>query len=234
VVVVITATAARLPVHARLALPALVGAWPRSRATGATRRAAILGASAVVLRARGGGAWRCTHGVVVGSGTTTALCPSRRPAIGATALLVTTRAAAALGAPTTARRRFGTSSTLGATLPAPCRRAALVLVVAVAGGIDVVVNNAGYAILGPFEAASSEQVRQQFETNVIGLMEVTKAVLPHFREKRSGIIINISSVGGKMAFPLYSLYNSTKWCVEGFSEGLQFELEQFNVRVEDY
>jgi len=102
------------------------------------------------------------------------------------------------------------------------------------GGIDVVVNNAGYAILGPFEAASSEQVRQQFETNVIGLMEVTKAVLPHFREKRSGIIINISSVGGKMAFPLYSLYNSTKWCVECFSEGLQFELEQFNVRVEDY
>jgi len=99
------------------------------------------------------------------------------------------------------------------------------------GGIDVVVNNAGYAILGPFEAASSEQVRQQFETNVIGLMEVTKAVLPHFREKRSGIIINISSVGGKMAFPLYSLYNSTKWCVEGFSEGLQFELEQLNVRV---
>lgn len=99
------------------------------------------------------------------------------------------------------------------------------------GGIDVVVNNAGYGLVGPFEASTGEQVRRQFETNVFGLMNVVRAVLPHMRERRAGVIINVASMGGRITFPLYSLYNGTKWGVEGFSEGLQFELEQFGIRV---
>ncbi|GAP96188.1 SDR family oxidoreductase [Leptolyngbya sp. NIES-2104] len=98
-------------------------------------------------------------------------------------------------------------------------------------GIDVLVNNAGYALVGAFENCSSEQIRKQFDTNVFGLMEVTKALLPHFRERRSGVIINIASIGGRISFPTYTVYNSTKWAVEGFSEGLQYELEPFNIRV---
>ncbi|MCW5959090.1 MAG: SDR family oxidoreductase [Pyrinomonadaceae bacterium] len=99
------------------------------------------------------------------------------------------------------------------------------------GKIDILVNNAGYSLVGPFEAASDEQVRKQFDTNVFGLMNVCREVIPHFRARKSGIIVNIASVGGRVAFPLYSLYHSTKWAVEGFSESLQFELEKFNIRV---
>lgn len=99
------------------------------------------------------------------------------------------------------------------------------------GGIDVVVNNAGYGLVGPFEASTPEQIRRQFETNVFGLMNVVRAVLPHMRERRAGVIINVASMGGRITFPLYSLYHGTKWAVEGFSEGLQFELEQFGIRV---
>ena len=99
------------------------------------------------------------------------------------------------------------------------------------GSIEVLVNNAGYALMGAFENCSTEQIRKQFDTNVFGLMEVTRSILPHFRERRSGVIINVASIGGKMAFPLYSLYHSTKWAVEGFSDSLQYELEPFNVRV---
>ncbi|NJR67885.1 MAG: SDR family oxidoreductase [Synechococcales cyanobacterium CRU_2_2] len=99
------------------------------------------------------------------------------------------------------------------------------------GSIDVLVNNAGYALLGPFEATDPEQIRQQFNTNVFGLMEVTRAILPHFRDRKAGILINIASIGGQMTFPLYSSYHGTKWAVEGFSESLQYELEEFNIRV---
>lgn len=99
------------------------------------------------------------------------------------------------------------------------------------GGLDVLFNNAGYAIAGAFEAISPEQVQQQFATNVFGVLNVTRAVLPYFRERRAGLILTTTSVGGHIAFPLYSIYNSTKWAVEGFMEGLQFELKQFNIRV---
>ncbi|MGV0025607.1 SDR family oxidoreductase [Phormidesmis priestleyi] len=97
--------------------------------------------------------------------------------------------------------------------------------------IDVLINNAGYSLIGAFEACTPEQIERQFATNVFGLMSVTRAVLPYFREQRSGTIINIASIGGKMAFPLYSLYHSTKWAIEGFSDSLQYELEPFNIRV---
>ncbi|NOZ46119.1 MAG: SDR family oxidoreductase [Chlorobi bacterium] len=99
------------------------------------------------------------------------------------------------------------------------------------GTIDVVVNNAGYATIGAFEAATKEQIEMQFNTNVFGLMNVTRAILPYFRKKNSGRIINISSVGGKLTFPIYSLYHSTKWAVEGFSESLQYELSNKNIKI---
>jgi NAD(P)-dependent dehydrogenase (short-subunit alcohol dehydrogenase family) len=99
------------------------------------------------------------------------------------------------------------------------------------GSIDVVVNNAGYALIGAFEACDMADIRGQFETNVFGLMAVTQAILPHFRLRQQGILINVASVGGRVAFPLYSPYHATKWAVDGFSESLQYELRQFNVKV---
>ncbi len=97
--------------------------------------------------------------------------------------------------------------------------------------IDVLVNNAGYAVCGPFECTSEEQVTRQFNTNVFGLMEVVREFLPLFRRQKDGVIINIASMGGRISFPLFSLYNSTKWAVEGFSEALQYELKPLNIRV---
>lgn len=103
--------------------------------------------------------------------------------------------------------------------------------IAAFGGIDVIVNNAGYGLLGAFEATSDEKIRKQFDTNVFGLMNVTRAILPYFREKKSGVIINIASTGGRMTWPLASLYHGTKWAVEGFSESLNYELRPFGIKV---
>ena len=99
------------------------------------------------------------------------------------------------------------------------------------GKIDVLVNNAGYGAYGPLEAFPIENIRRQFDVNVIGLLEVTQEVLPHMRQNRDGLILNISSVGGKMTFPLGSLYHGTKFAVEGISEALHYELEHFGVQV---
>lgn len=110
-------------------------------------------------------------------------------------------------------------------------RNAIADTISVFGSIDAVVNNAGYGIIGPFEATTSEQIRKQFDTNVFGVMNVTREILPYFRERRDGVIINIASTGGRMTWPLYSLYHGTKWGLEGFSESLQYELRPFNIRV---
>lgn len=99
------------------------------------------------------------------------------------------------------------------------------------GPIDVLINNAGYGLVGPYEACSEAEIRRQFETNVFGLMAVTSAFLPDFRHRREGMIINIASIGGKLALPLYSLYHASKWAVEGFSDSLQYELKPFNIKV---
>lgn len=99
------------------------------------------------------------------------------------------------------------------------------------GSLDVLVNNAGYAVVGPLEAIGAEVIKRQFETNVFGLVELTREVLPHFRKQRSGTIIQVASMGGRITFPLYSLYHGTKWAVEGFSESLQHEVRPFNIRV---
>ena len=99
------------------------------------------------------------------------------------------------------------------------------------GSIDVLLNNAGYGAYGPLEAFPIEKIRRQFDTNVIGLLETTKAVLPHFRANKAGTIVNISSIGGQMTFPLGTLYHGTKFAVEGLSEALHYELEAFGVKV---
>ncbi len=99
------------------------------------------------------------------------------------------------------------------------------------GQIDVLLNNAGYGAYGPLEAFPMEKIRRQFDTNVIGLLETTKAVLPHMRARQSGTIVNISSIGGKMTFPLGTLYHGTKFAVEGLSEALHFELEQIGIQI---
>lgn len=110
-------------------------------------------------------------------------------------------------------------------------RAALDQAIQDFGRIDAVVNNAGYGVDGVFEAMTDEVIQRQFDTNVFGLMRVTRALIPHFRENGGGILIQIASMGGRLAFPLYSIYHSTKWAVEGFSESLAYELRPFNIKV---
>jgi NAD(P)-dependent dehydrogenase (short-subunit alcohol dehydrogenase family) len=99
------------------------------------------------------------------------------------------------------------------------------------GTIEAIVNNAGYGLVGPFEASTPEQIERQIGTNLIGVMNVVREILPIFRRQGGGTIVNVSSVGGRVTVPLYSAYHATKWGLEGFSEGLQFELRPHNIRV---
>jgi len=99
------------------------------------------------------------------------------------------------------------------------------------GQIDVLINNAGYGLFGPFETATQEVIERQFQTNVFGVFAVTRAVLPHMRERASGVIINVASLTGLVAMPLYSLYAASKFAVVGFSESLSHELGPLGIRV---
>ena len=99
------------------------------------------------------------------------------------------------------------------------------------GRIDVLVNNAGYGAYGPLEATPMDKVRRQFDVNVHGLIATTQAVLPHLRRQRSGVVVNISSIGGRLTFPLGTLYHGTKFAVEGLSEALHYELLPLGVQV---
>jgi NAD(P)-dependent dehydrogenase (short-subunit alcohol dehydrogenase family) len=110
---------------------------------------------------------------------------------------------------------------------------AITAILADFGTIDVVVNNAGYGAVGIFEKATPGQIQKQFDTNVFGVMNIIRGILPSFRKQRHGTIINITSMGGLITFPLYSVYHATKWAVEGFTESLAFELRQFNIRIKN-
>jgi NADP-dependent 3-hydroxy acid dehydrogenase YdfG len=99
------------------------------------------------------------------------------------------------------------------------------------GRIDVLVNNAGYALMGPIEGVTAEQFYQQFQTNVFGVVATMQAVLPLFRQQRHGTIINVASIGGRIGFPMTAAYHGTKWAVEGISEAMRYELEPLGIRV---
>lgn len=97
--------------------------------------------------------------------------------------------------------------------------------------LTAIVNNAGFGGFGAFEISTEQQARQMFDVNVFGSMNVTREVLPHFRKKMAGTVVYVSSIGGRMTYPLFSLYHSTKWAIEGFSESLYYELRKFGIRV---
>jgi NAD(P)-dependent dehydrogenase (short-subunit alcohol dehydrogenase family) len=98
-------------------------------------------------------------------------------------------------------------------------------------GVDVLVNNAGYGMAAPLSETTDADLRAQYETNVFGLMAVTRAFLPRMMERRAGRILNVSSVGGRVTFPLFGAYNSTKYAVESLSDALRRELRPFGVEV---
>ena len=99
------------------------------------------------------------------------------------------------------------------------------------GKIDVLINNAGQGIFGVFETAPEESIRKLFEVNFFGVLQVTRAILPHFREQKTGMIVNVSSSTGRFTFPLMSIYSASKYALEGFSESLSFELAAQNIKV---
>lgn len=99
------------------------------------------------------------------------------------------------------------------------------------GKIDALINNAGYGQYGLFEAIPREKVQQQFDVNVFGVMDVTRAILPHFRKNKGGIILNVSSGAGLFTLPMISVYCASKFALEGFSEALSYELASQNIAV---
>src|SRR5262249_51925591 len=99
------------------------------------------------------------------------------------------------------------------------------------GPVEVLFNNAGYALVGPLEGMTDEQIVTQIDTNLLGVIRTTKAFIPHFRERGAGVVITTTSIGGHITMPLNSPYHATKWALEGWSESLAFELGKFGVGV---
>jgi NAD(P)-dependent dehydrogenase (short-subunit alcohol dehydrogenase family) len=99
------------------------------------------------------------------------------------------------------------------------------------GNIDVVLNNAAYGLIGPLESVTDEQLVHQVDTNLLGAIRVTQAFIPHFREKKSGLFINITSIAGLVTFPFDSLYHAVKFGLQGWSEGMSYELAQFGIGI---
>ena len=97
--------------------------------------------------------------------------------------------------------------------------------------IDVLVNNAGYGLIGAFEDLSAEEIKSQFETNFFGVIRLTQQVLPIMRKQKSGTVVNVSSGAGRIGFPGMSAYVSSKFALEGLSESMSYELEPFGIRV---
>ncbi|CAG0908539.1 unnamed protein product, partial [Darwinula stevensoni] len=99
------------------------------------------------------------------------------------------------------------------------------------GKIDVWLNNAGYGTTGPVEAGSDAEIRRQYDVNFFGVIDCIKAVLPHFKQNKNGMFINITSIGGLLTFPLFGVYNSSKFALEGLSEGMWYDLQPFGIKV---
>ncbi len=99
------------------------------------------------------------------------------------------------------------------------------------GRIDALVNNAGYGQQGLFEAVTPQKVQAQFDTNVFGVMNVTRAMLPHFRSNQAGVILNVSSGAGRVTTPLLTIYAASKFALEGFTESLAYELDSQHIKV---
>jgi NAD(P)-dependent dehydrogenase (short-subunit alcohol dehydrogenase family) len=110
-------------------------------------------------------------------------------------------------------------------------QAAVSTVLAEQGHLDVVVNNAGYALAGPIEETSMEEARGQFDTNFFGVLRVCQAVLPSMRARRSGLILNVSSLGGVAGLPFQGLYSASKFALEGLTESLRLEVASFGIQV---
>jgi NAD(P)-dependent dehydrogenase (short-subunit alcohol dehydrogenase family) len=109
--------------------------------------------------------------------------------------------------------------------------AAVAAALAKFGKIDVLVNNAGYGMVGAIEESAEDEFGPMFATNVFGLIRVTQAMLPHMRERKAGSIVNLSSIGGLVASPGFGMYNATKFAVEGLSEALAQEVAPFGIKV---
>lgn len=99
------------------------------------------------------------------------------------------------------------------------------------GNVDVVVNNAAYGTIGPLESVTDEQLLKQMDTNLLGAIRVTQAFIPHFRAKKNGLFVSITSIAGLTTFPFDSLYHAAKWGVQGWSEGLSYELAPFGIGI---
>ncbi len=99
------------------------------------------------------------------------------------------------------------------------------------GGIDVLVNNAGFGAFGPLEATPIETIRREFEVNVFGPLQVMQAILPHFRARKAGTIVNITSNSGLMTLPFGSLYHGSKYAMEGITDALRFELSSLGIHL---
>jgi len=99
------------------------------------------------------------------------------------------------------------------------------------GGLDVIVNNAGFGMVGPVEGASEADIDRQIGVNLRGPISVMRAALPHFRAQKSGIFINVTSIGGRMTMPMNALYHGAKWGLEGLTEAMNYELNPFGIKA---
>lgn len=110
-------------------------------------------------------------------------------------------------------------------------RIAIQKIISDSGGIDILINNAGYGMFGPIEEISIKEIKEQFETNFFGTIRLIKAIVPIMRKQRNGTIVNISSMVGRFGVPLNAAYVSSKFALEGLSESISFELEEFGIKV---
>lgn len=113
----------------------------------------------------------------------------------------------------------------------PSIDAAIAVGIARFGQIDAIVNNAGYGLFAIFEGTSPEAIQRQFNVNLFGAMDVTRAILPHFRSHQAGTIVNVSSGAGVFGAPMAAIYSASKFALEGFSEALAYELQGIGIRV---